>query len=160
MEIILKTDVEKLGSKNDTVSVRPGYANNFLIPNGLATLATESAKKVAAENIKQSAHKEAKFREDANAIAEQIAKIILTYSVKAKDGKIAGTITTSNVAEDLAAKGFSFDKKNITLPKVSRVGEHEASIKLYKEIKAIVKVVVKSDNEEEVAEVVAEAVAE
>ncbi|MEG2758446.1 MAG: 50S ribosomal protein L9, partial [Rikenellaceae bacterium] len=63
MEIILKTDVEKLGSKNDTVSVRPGYANNFLIPNGLATLATESAKKVAAENIKQSAHKEAKFRE-------------------------------------------------------------------------------------------------
>lgn len=153
MEIILKTDVENLGSKNDTVSVRPGYANNFLIPNGLATLATISAKKVAAENIKQSAHKEAKFRADANPIAEQIAKITLNYVVKAKDGKISGTITTSNVADDLTAQGFTFDKKNITLAKINRVGEYEASIKLYKEVKAIAKVVVKAEGEaEEVAE--------
>lgn len=155
MEIILKTDVENLGSKNDTVSVRPGYANNFLIPNGLATLATTSARKVAAENIKQSAHKEAKFRADANAIAEQIAKITLTYVVKAKDGKIAGTITTSNVADDLAAQGFTFDKKNIVLAKISRVGEYEASIKLYKEVKAVVKVVVKAEGEVEAEEVAA-----
>lgn len=153
MEIILKKDVENLGSKNDTVSVRPGYANNYLIPNGLATLATASAKKVAAENIKQSAHKEAKFRADATAVAEQIAKITLTYTVKAKDGKISGTITTANIADDLAAKGFTFDKKSITLAKINSVGEYEASIKLYKEVKAIVKLVVKAEGEaaEEVA---------
>ena len=77
MDIILKKDVENLGSKNDTVSVRAGYANNFLIPNGLATIATASARKIAAENIRQCAHKEAKFRADATAIADQLAKITL-----------------------------------------------------------------------------------
>jgi len=158
MDIILKKDVENLGSKNDTVSVRAGYANNFLIPNGLATIATASARKIAAENIRQSAHKEAKFRADATAIAEQLAKITLEYVVKAKGNKISGSITSSNVSEDLATKGFSFDKKNINLPKISSLGTYEASVKLYKEVKGIVKVVVKTDVKEEVAEVEEKAV--
>ena len=155
MEVILKQDVDNLGSKNDIVNVRPGYANNFLIPNGLATLATPSAKKVAAENIRQSAHKEAKFRADAAAVADQLAAITLTYKVKSKGEKISGTVTTAQIAEDLAAKGFSFDKKNISLPKVSALGEYEASIKLYKDVKGVVKVVVE-DVKEEIAEAPAE----
>ncbi|MBE9488195.1 MAG: 50S ribosomal protein L9 [Bacteroidetes bacterium] len=161
MDIILKKDVESLGSKNDTVRVRDGYANNCLIPNGLATVATSSARKIAAENIRQSAHKEAKFRTDATIIAEQLAAITLEYIVKTKGNKISGSITSSNVSEDLAAKGFSFEKKNIVLQKISSLGTYEASIKLFKEIKGLIKVVVKGEGqEEEVAEVAEKAVAE
>lgn len=153
MEIILKQDVENLGHKNDTVNVRPGYANNFLIPQGLATNATPSAKKIAAENIRQSAHKEAKFVADAQAVANQLAAETLTFTVKAKDGKLFGSITTTQVSEALAAKGLTFDRKNISLEAIKVVGEYSATIKLYKSVVGTVTIVVKSENEAaEVAE--------
>lgn len=149
MEIILKKDVENLGHKNDTVSVRPGYANNFLIPQGVATIATPSAKKVAAENIRQSAHKEAKFVGDAQTVAEKLANETLTFTAKAKDGKLFGSITTTMIAEALNEKGLSFDRKNIAIENIKMTGEYTATIKLYKSVIGSVKVVVKSDQVEE-----------
>lgn len=148
MEIILKKDVENLGHKNDTVSVRPGYANNFLIPQGLATVATPSAKKVAAENIRQSAHKEAKFVGDAQAVAANLANEVLTFTVKAKDGKLFGSITTTQIADALNEKGLSFDRKNITIENIKMTGEYTATIKLYKSVLGTVKVVVRGESDE------------
>ncbi len=153
MEIILKKDVENLGHKNDTVNVRPGYANNYLIPRGLATVATPSAKKVAAENIRQSAHKEAKFIADAQVVADKLATEVLTFIVKAKDGKLFGSITTSQIAEALNEKGLVFDRKNISIENIKMVGEYAATIKLYKSVSGNVKVVVKGENDVEVAPV-------
>ncbi len=148
MEIILKQDVENLGHKNDTVSVRPGYANNYLIPRGLATIATPSAKKVAAENIRQSAHKEAKFISDAQVVADKLASEEVTFIVKAKEGKLFGSITTTQIAEALSAKGLVFDRKNISLESIKNVGEYIATIKLYKSVVGSLKVVVRAENEE------------
>lgn len=148
MEIILKQDVENLGHKYDIVNVRPGYANNFLIPSGVATLATPSAKKVNAENIRQSAHKEAKFIADAQVVADNLATITLTFVVKAKDGRLFGSVTTAQIAEALNEKGLTFDRKNISIEAIKTVGEYAASIKLYKNFAGSVKVLVKAENEE------------
>ena len=112
MEIILKQDIDNLGNKNDIVNVRPGYANNFLIPQGKAVLATESAKKVLAENIKQQAHKEAKIRQEAEAKAAKISAIELTIAAKVSDGaKIFGSVTAAQIAEAIAAKGVEVEKE-------------------------------------------------
>ena len=116
MEIILIKDVENLGYANDIVNVRPGYANNYLIPQGFAKAATASAKKVLAENLKQRAHKDAKILADAQALAEKLANLPLTFTVKAEEGRIFGAVTNADVAEALAAKGVEVEKKNITLP--------------------------------------------
>lgn len=140
MEIILKKDVDNLGHKNDIVDVRPGYANNFLIPQGYATLATSSAKKVLAENIKQQAHKEAKLRSDAEATAAQIAAVELTLKAKISDAeKIFGSITTADIAAALATAGVEVEKKNISCAAVKELGSYEATVKVYKDIKATVK---------------------
>ncbi len=136
MEIILIKDVEKLGYANDIVKVKAGYANNYLIPQGLAKAATESAKKVLAENLKQRAHKDAKILADAQALAEKIANLPLSFTVKAEDGKIFGSITSADVAEALAAKGIDVDKKNISVEAIKTVGEYKAAIKLHREVKA------------------------
>ena len=148
MEIILKQDVDNLGHKNDIVSVRPGYANNFLIPQGLATLATPSAKKVLAENIKQSAHKEAKLREDATAEANKLNAISLTLTAKTSEGnKIFGSVTSAQLAEALEAQGINVVKKNITVGTVKELGSYEASVKIYKDIKATIKFTVNAEGE-------------
>ncbi len=136
MEIILIKDVEKLGYANDIVKVKAGYANNYLIPQGLAKAATASAKKVLAENLKQRAHKDAKILADAQALAEKIANLPLTFTVKAEEGKIFGSITSADVAEALAAKGIEVDKKNIGVESIKTVGEYKASVKLHREVKA------------------------
>lgn len=136
MEIILIKDVENLGYANDIVNVRPGYANNYLIPNGLARVATDSAKKVLAENLKQRAHKDAKILADAQALAEKLANLPLSFTVKAEDGKIFGSITSADVAEALAAKGIEVDRKNISVETIKTVGEYKAAIKLHREVKA------------------------
>ncbi|MFI3262629.1 MAG: 50S ribosomal protein L9 [Rikenellaceae bacterium] len=140
MEIILKQDVENLGHKNDIVNVRPGYANNFLIPQGYATLATVSARKILAENIKQQAHKEAKFREDATALVAQIeaTEVVLTAKVS-ENNKIFGSVTSMQVVEALAAKGVVIEKKNISVETVKELGSYTATVKVYKDIKATVK---------------------
>lgn len=142
MEIILKKDVEKLGYANDIVSVRPGYANNYLIPQGLATVATESAKKVLAENLKQRAHKDAKILADAQALAEKIQNLPLTFAVKAEDEKIFGSVTNADIAAALQEKGVEVDKKTISIEPVKKLGTYTAVVKLHKEVKAEVAVTV------------------
>ena len=139
MEVILIKDVEKLGYADDIVTVAPGYANNFLIPRGMARSATPSARKVLAENIKQRAHKEAKLVSQAEAMAAKIEAIELQIKVKAEEGRIFGSVTAADIAEALAAKGVEVDRKAISVESVKTVGEYEASVKLYKEIKGVVK---------------------
>lgn len=146
MEIILKKDVQNLGYKNDIVNVKTGYAVNYLIPQGFAILATPSAKKVLAENLRQQAHKEAKLVADAQAAAEKLAAIELTFAVKVGEkGKIYGSVTAAQVAEALEAKGCNVDKKDITLPAIKELGKYEAKVRVYKAIAATVKVSVESE---------------
>lgn len=139
MEVILIKDVENLGYANDIVDVRPGYANNFLIPQGYAKSATASAKKVLAETLKQRAHKEAKLVSDAEALAAKIAEVALSISVKAEEGRIFGSVTAADIAEALGKQGIEVDRKNIALDAVKTVGNYEAAVKVYKDIKATVK---------------------
>ena len=116
MEVILKEDVRKLGHKNDIVTVKDGYANNFLFPQGLAILATASAKKQLAETIKQRAHKEEKLVADAKAVAEQVNGITVTIPTKvSQSGKIYGSVNNIQVAEALAALGYEIDRRKIEL---------------------------------------------
>lgn len=139
MEVILIKDVEKLGYANDIVNVKPGYANNYLIPQGYAKAATASARKVLAENLKQRAHKDAKILADAQALAEKLANLPLVITVKAEEGKIFGSVTSADIAEALAAKDVTVDRKSITVDSIKTVGEYEATVKLHREVKATVK---------------------
>ncbi len=139
MEIILNKDVENLGYANDIVEVKPGYANNYLIPQGFAKAATSSAKKVLAENLRQRAHKDAKILADAEALAEKIANLPISITAKAEEGKLFGTITSSDIAEAFAAKGVEVERKNITVDPIKTVGEYEASVKLHRAVKATIK---------------------
>ena len=137
MEIILKQDVNNLGSKDDVVVVKNGYARNFLIPQGFAMLATPSAKKVLAENIKQRAHKEAKIKTEAEKIAAKMTGLKLTIGAKTSStGKIFGSVNTIQIAEALQEKGFEIDRKNIRMQEdqIKEVGEYKAKIKLHKEV--------------------------
>ena len=138
MEVILIKDVENLGYTNDIVNVKPGYANNYLIPQGFAKAATASAKKVLAENLRQRAHKDAKILADAQALAEKIANLPLVITVKAEEGKIFGAVTSADVAEVLAAKEITVDRKAITVESIKTVGEYTAEVKLHREVKATV----------------------
>ena len=139
MEVILIKDIENLGYANDIVNVKPGYANNYLIPQGYAKAATAAAKKVLAENLKQRAHKDAKILADAQALAEKIANLPLVITVKAEEGKIFGAVTSTALAEALAAKGVEVDRKAIAVEGVKTVGEYEAVAKLHREVKAAIK---------------------
>lgn len=140
MEVILIKDVENLGYANDIVAVKPGYANNYLIPQGFAKAATASAKKVLAENLKQRAHKDAKILADAQALAEKIANLPLVVKVKAEEGKIFGSVTSADIAAALAEKEIVVDRKVISVDSIKTVGEYEASVKLHREVKAVVKI--------------------
>ena len=142
MEIILIKDVENLGYANDIVTVRPGYANNYLIPQGFAKAATASAKKILAEDLRQRAHKDAKILADAQALAATLENLNLTFTVKAEEGRIFGSITSADVAEALAAKGVEVDKKNITVEGIKTVGEYKVAVKLHREVKAEVAITV------------------
>jgi len=147
MEIILKKDVQNLGYKNDIVTVKTGYAVNYLIPQGYAILATPSAKKVLAENIRQQAHKEAKLVADAQAAAAKLNVVELVIAAKVGEkGKIYGSVTAAQVAEALEAKGYSVEKKDITVPTIKELGVFEAKIRCYKTTAATVKVTVVAEN--------------
>jgi large subunit ribosomal protein L9 len=137
MDIILKQDVTNLGQKDDIVKVKDGYARNYLIPKGLATTATESAKKVLAENTKQRAHKEAKIRAQAQAQAEKMKGLTLKIGAKTSTtGKIFGSVNTIMIAEALKEKGFDIDRKNIIFDEehIKEVGTYKAKAKLHKEV--------------------------
>ena len=139
MEIILTQDVERLGSKDDVITVKDGFARNFLIPQKKAIAATETAKKILAENIKQRAHKEAKLKDAATAIAEKLANKKITIGAKtSSSGKIFGSVNTIQLAEAINKKGFEIDRKQITLPEdsIKEVGSYTAKIKLHKEVVA------------------------
>ena len=137
MQVILKEDVVNLGYKDDIVTVKDGYGRNFLIPTGKAVIASESAKKVLAENLKQRAHKLAKIKEDAQALAAKLEGVALTIGAKTSStGTIFGSVTNIQVAEALAKAGFeNIDRKIIYIKEsVKEVGSYKAVLKLHKEV--------------------------
>ena len=134
MEIILKQDVQNLGFKDDVVSVKPGYARNFLIPQGLAVFATPSAKKVLAENLKQRAFKEQKIVDDAKKLAETLKGLEIKITAKAGGEKLFGSVTNIDITEALAKAGHSIDRKFITSGTVKRTGKYTASIRLHRDV--------------------------
>ena len=145
MKIILKKEVANLGEAGDVVEVKSGYGRNYLIPQGFACAATQSALKQLEETKRQRAHKEAKLVADAEALAAKIAATPVTVSVKVSEsGKIYGSVTTAQIEEALkaAGAGIEVDKKNITLGEIKTVGEYEGTVKCYKAVKATVKVTV------------------
>ena len=151
MEIILKQDVANLGHRDEIVKVKNGYAVNYLIPQGMAILATESAKKVLAENLRQRAHKEAKFRADAEELAAKLNELLLTISAKVgNNGKIFGSVNNIQIAEAIVANGIEVDRRNISIngfDNIKETGEYTATIRCYKDIKAEVKITVVADAE-------------
>ena len=139
MDVILKQDVERLGAKNDIVTVKTGYARNYLIPQGFAIVATDSARKVVAETIRQQSHKALKALEDAKAVAEKMAGVSVKIGAKAgESGKIFGSVNNIQVAEALAAAGYEVERKHIALgtDTIRDLGSYTATVKLHKEVVA------------------------
>ncbi len=136
MEIILKEDVTGLGYKDDVVEVKNGYGRNFLIPQGKAIIATESAKKVLAENLKQRAHKLAQMKKDAEALAESMKNVSLSVGAKVSStGKIFGSVGPIQIAEALTKAGFEVDRKTIVIKDaVKEIGNYVAVAKLHREV--------------------------
>ena len=146
MEIILLTDIANLGHRDDIVDVKQGYGRNYLIPQGYAILATPSARKVVAENLRQRAHKEAKLKAEAEAIAAQLAEVKLTIGAKTSStGKIFGSVNSIMISESLKEKGFDIDRKKIMLKDVKEIGTYTALIKLHREVKVDVEFEVVSE---------------
>ena len=143
MKIILKKEVANLGEAGDVVEVKTGYARNYLVPQGFATVATASALKQHEETLRQRAHKEAKLVADAQAVAAKIEAVEVKIEAKAgESGKLYGAVTAAQVAEALAAQGIEADKKNITVPEIKEAGEFEAKVKCYKGVFAALKIIV------------------
>ena len=134
MELILNKDVQNLGFKDDIVTVKNGYGRNYLIPQGFAHLATASAKKVLAENLKQRAHKEAKIVADAKATAEALKALEIKIAAKAGGEKLFGSITNIDIAAALEAAGQPIERKFITSGVVKRTGKYAATVRLHREV--------------------------
>jgi len=138
MKIILRQDIEKLGQKNDILTVKTGYARNYLIPKGLAFQATDSAVKIHNENLKQRAHKEEKIRGEAEKLAQKLSGVKLVIGAKVSSaGKIFGSVNTIQLAEALNAKGYDIDRRNILLgdDAIKEVGNYKAVVKLHRDVK-------------------------
>jgi len=137
MEVILKQDMPSLGHKDDIVSVKDGYARNYLIPKGYAVNATAQNKKVHEEILRQRAHKEQQLKEAALKMAEELKKVSLTIGAKTSTkGKIFGSVNTIQIAEALVEKGFDVDRKNISIKDdlIKEIGSYSATVKLHKEV--------------------------
>lgn len=136
MKVILKEDITNLGYKDDVVEVKSGYGRNYLIPQRLAVIASPSALKVLAENLKQRAHKIAQIKTDAEAIAESLKDVSLTISAKTSPtGTIFGSVTNIQIAEALEKLGHNIDRKIIFIKdNVKEVGKYTATVKLHKEV--------------------------
>lgn len=138
MQVILITDIANLGHKDDIIDVKPGYGRNYLIPQSFAILATPSAKKVLAENLRQRAHKEAKIKEEASELAQKLEGVKLTIATKTSStGKIFGSVNSIMIAESLKGQGFDIDRKKILVKAdaIKEVGSYTATIKLHREVK-------------------------
>jgi large subunit ribosomal protein L9 len=141
MEVILKQDIKGLGFKDDLIKVRPGYGRNFLIPRGIAVLATSGAKKMHTELLKQSAFKEDKLRKEAAAGAEKLKDVTIKVGAKAgESGKIFGSVGTIQIAEALNKAGYNVERKNIELNEdsIKALGTYTAKVRLFKEISATI----------------------
>ena len=139
MEVILKQDIKGLGFADDLVKVSPGYGRNFLIPRGAAVLATEGAKKMHAEIMKQRSFKEEKLRKEAAANAEKLAGVVIKIGAKAgENGKIFGSVTTIQVAEALNKAGYPVERKNIEISEdsIKALGTYTAKVRLFKDVTA------------------------
>lgn len=135
MEIILKEDIIGLGFKNDIVNVKSGYGRNYLIPTGKGVIASASAKKVLAENLKQQAHKLAAIKAEAEKKAEALKDVALEIAVKVSANGVAyGAVTANTVAAELQKKGFDIDRKIITMHDAKKVGDYVATIHFHKEV--------------------------
>ncbi len=147
MEIILKQDVQGLGYKNDVVKVKPGYGRNFLIPNGSALIASPSNKRMVEENVRQMAHKAAKIKDEAVALAQKIGDLTLELKTKAGEtGKIFGAITSLQVSDALKAKGFDVDRKKIIFKEQPKqLGDYVVNLDLHKEVKHEIKIKVEGE---------------
>ncbi|GAF03400.1 50S ribosomal protein L9 [Saccharicrinis fermentans] len=138
MDVILKDDIANLGHKNEVVKVKNGYGRNYLIPQGLAVLATPSAIKVHEENMRQRAHKEEKIKNDALEVAKKMEGLSLTLGAKTSTtGKIFGSVNTIQIAEALEKEGYTVERKNISIKEdqVKEIGKYVATIKLHREVK-------------------------
>lgn len=138
MEILLKKDVDRLGSKDEIVTVKNGFGRNYLIPKGMAILATESVKKMNSETLKQRAHKFNQLKDEALKILDKLSKKTFEVPVKVgENGKIFGSISNIQLADALDKSGFKIERKNITLPanNIKEVGKFEAEVILHKDVK-------------------------
>ena len=137
MEVILKHDVKNLGYKDDVVNVKPGYGRNFLIPKGLAVMATASVKKMQAETVKQRAFKEQKIKAAAEVTAAKLKEMIVKVGAKVgESGKIFGSVTSVQLADAIKKLGYDVDRKNITMSEegVKTVGTYTADVRFHKEV--------------------------
>jgi large subunit ribosomal protein L9 len=136
MQVILLEDIINLGYKDDVVTVKSGYGRNYLIPQKKAVIASESAKKVLGENLRQRAHKLEKIKTDAQTVAAKLEGIALTIGAKTSStGTIFGSVTNIQIADELAKKGFEIDRKTILIKEpVKEVGSYKATVKLHKDI--------------------------
>jgi large subunit ribosomal protein L9 len=149
MEVILNQEIEKLGYKDDIVNVKPGYARNYLIPNGLASFATEGNKKMLRENLRQQSHKLAKIKSRAEDTAKQLEQITLTLSAKTgTSGKIFGSITSKHIADALKERGFDVERKRVSIPEeIKSLGSFKAVVDLHKEVKAEIQLEVQGEEQ-------------
>lgn len=147
MEIILKEDIIGLGYKNDIVNVKKGYGRNYLIPTGKAVIASESAKKVLAEDMRQQAHKLAALKAEAEKKAAALENVALEILAKVSaTGVTYGSVTAATVAEELAKKGFDIDRKIVTMRDIKKVGDYEAVVHFHKEVEVKIPVKVVAEN--------------
>ena len=147
MEIILKEDIIGLGYKNDIVNVKNGYGRNYLIPKGKGVIASPSAKKVLAENLKQQAHKLEVLKAEAEKKGAALDGITLTITAKVSaTGALYGSVNSAIVAEELAKRGIEVDRKIITMHDIKKVGEFEATVHFHKEVEVKVPVTVIAEN--------------
>ncbi|MCF6351416.1 MAG: 50S ribosomal protein L9 [Cyclobacteriaceae bacterium] len=140
MEVILKLDIPGIGYKYDTVTVKPGYGRNFLIPQGQAILANKSNRKMIDENIRQAAHKAEKMKADAQELANGLEALTIKIGTKAgENGKIFGAVTSNQVAEIFKTNGFDVDRRRISFKgEIKTIGEYEATVDLHREVKATI----------------------
>ena len=152
MEIILKEDIIGLGYKNDIITVKNGYGRNYLIPTGKAVIATPSAKKVLAEDLKQQAHKIEQRKIEAEKRAKTLEGIVVEIAARVSPtGVLYGSVNAAMVADELNKKGIDIDKKIVTMKDVKHVGEYEAVVHFHKEVEVKVPVTVIAENAEELA---------